>query len=92
MANYSAVTGIRFPKLNGDNGATINDPSATPPQAGDIRIGIFQFAAGNGAVAYAPPPNGGSGAGNINRELDTDDIAGAYFLHGGLFTDSFESP
>jgi hypothetical protein len=67
MAEWSAVTGIRFIKLDSDSGVAINDPSAIPPTTGQIRIGVFAFAAGVGeaGAGFAPPPNGGTGAGNI---------------------------
>lgn len=143
---WAAVANISFVKLDSDSGAAINDPSAVPNATGHIRIGAFNFASGGGAVGFAPPPNGGTGAGDIlfdansfyqfapgnegdayattfapndfeslllhemghaiglahppvdgacpvmqvdfacfgfiNRELDTDDIAGAQFLYG----------
>lgn len=67
MARWSAVSGIRYVKLASDSGAAIDDPAAVPPATGQIRIGAFAFAssAGEAAVGYAPPPNGGSGAGDI---------------------------
>ena len=43
----------------------INDAGAVPPDTGQIRIGVFAFASGGGAVGYAPPPNGGTGSGDI---------------------------
>ena len=67
MARWSAVSGIDYVKLPADSGVPINDPSALPSATGQIRIGVFAFAssAGEAAVGYAPPPNGGSGAGDI---------------------------
>lgn len=67
MAEWSAATGIRFIKLDSDSGVAINDPSAVPPMTGQIRIGVFAFAAGvpEAGAGFAPPPNGGTGAGNI---------------------------
>jgi hypothetical protein len=67
MAEWSAVTGIRYVKLDSDSGVPINDPTAMPPNTGQIRIGVFAFAAGEpeAGVGFAPPPNGGTGAGNI---------------------------
>lgn len=62
---WAAVTNISFLKLSGDSGAAINDPLAIPNLTGDIRIGVFAFASGGGAVGFAPPPNGGTGAGDI---------------------------
>jgi Matrixin len=65
FARWSAATGLRFVELPSDSGLAINDPGAQPPATGQIRIGIYAFSAGGGAVGYAPPPNGGSGAGDI---------------------------
>jgi len=68
MARWSAVTGIRFVKLASDSGVPIDDPAAVPPATGQIRIGVFAFGTGGSegaAVGYSPPPNGGTGAGNI---------------------------
>jgi hypothetical protein len=67
MAEWSAVTGIRYIKLDSDSGVAINDPAAVPMMTGQIRIGVFAFSAGvpEAGVGFAPPPNGGTGAGNI---------------------------
>lgn len=68
MRRWSVVTGIRFIKLDADSGVAIDDAAALPPATGQIRIGAFAFgpnAAGSAAVGYAPPPNGGTGAGDI---------------------------
>lgn len=66
MAHWSAYSGIRFVKLDSDNGAPIDDPAAVPPAAGQIRIGVFAFSDNRVAgVGYSPPPNGGTGAGDI---------------------------
>jgi hypothetical protein len=65
MAQWSAVTGIQYVKLNSDSGVPINDAAAVPPATGQIRIGVFHFSSGGGGVGYAPPPNGGTGAGDI---------------------------
>lgn len=70
---WSRVTGIRFVKLESDSGAAVNDPAASPPLAGHIRFGVFQFSSGGAAVGYAPPPNGGTGAGDVLLN------AGAFF-------------
>jgi Matrixin len=67
MDHWSAVSGIRFVKV-ADSGLAINDPGAVPPATGQIRIGVFVFGGGGGegaAVGYSPPPNSGTGAGNI---------------------------
>lgn len=67
MRKWTARTGIRFVKLDSDSGAPIDDPAASPPATGQIRIGVFTFGpgAGGAAVGYSPPPNGGTGAGDI---------------------------
>jgi len=65
MNTWAAVANISFVKAGSDNGVPINDPSAEPPATGQIRIGVFAFGSGGGAVGYAPPPNGGTGAGDI---------------------------
>ena len=68
MDAWEAVANIRIRGPAMDTGLTINDALAQPPASGDIRIGVFafqppaQFVAG---VGYAPPPNGGTGAGEI---------------------------
>ena len=61
---WSQATGIRFVRV-GDDGAPIDAAGAAPPSTGHIRIGVFAFATGGGAVGYAPPPNGGTGAGDV---------------------------
>ena len=65
FARWSAVSGVRFVELPSDSGVAINDALAVPPATGDIRIGVFAFSSGGGAVGYAPPPNGGTGSGDI---------------------------
>lgn len=65
LARWSAVADIRFVRLETDSGVAINDPTAVPNVTGHLRIGVFAFASGGGAVGYAPPPNGGTGAGDI---------------------------
>jgi hypothetical protein len=66
MDQWSAVSGIQFVKV-GDNGAAIDAADAVPPATGQIRIGVFAFTenSGEAAVGYSPPPNGGTGAGDI---------------------------
>ena len=59
---WSTVANINFVGPSGDSALPINDPGASSP---DIRIGVFSFASGGGAVGFAPPPNGGTGAGDI---------------------------
>ncbi len=67
MALWSAATGIQFVKLDSDSGVAINDAAAVPPATGQIRIGVFAFNPGvsEAAVGYSPPPNGGTGSGDI---------------------------
>lgn len=66
MAQWSAYSGIRFVKLDSDSGTAIDDPAAVPPATGQIRIGVFAFSDNSVAgVGYSPPPNGGTGAGNV---------------------------
>jgi hypothetical protein len=67
MGKWTARSGIRFVKLGSDSGLPINDPAAEPPATGQVRIGVFAFGpgAGGAAVGYSPPPNGGTGAGDI---------------------------
>ncbi len=59
---WAAVTNIGFSGPNADTGLAVNDAAAGSP---DIRIGVFAFSSGGGAVGYAPPPNGGTGAGDV---------------------------
>lgn len=64
---WSAVADVQFDYVGVDSSLkSINDPAATSPM---IRIGAYAF---DGLVAYfsagtgfAPPPNGGTGAGDI---------------------------
>lgn len=65
LNQWTSATGIIFVKLANDTGVAINDPGAQPPASAHIRIGIFAFATGGGAVGYAAPPNGGTGAGDL---------------------------
>ena len=62
FAKWSAVANIQFVGPTVDSGLAINNPAAISP---DIRIGVFAFSSGGGAVGFAPPPNGGTGAGDI---------------------------
>lgn len=62
---WAAVANLSFVKLDSDSGVAINDAAAVPGATGHIRIGAFHFASGGGAVGFAPPPNGGTGAGDI---------------------------
>ncbi len=62
MTQWAAAANISLVGPQADSGLAINDGGATLP---DIRIGVFAFSAGGGAVGYAPPPNGGTGAGDI---------------------------
>ena len=59
---WASFADITITGPSADSGLAINDPGATSP---DIRIGVFDFSSGGGAVGFAPPPNGGTGAGDI---------------------------
>lgn len=59
---WAAVANVQFVGPNTDTGLPINDNGAASP---NIRIGVFAFSSGGGAVGYAPPPNGGTGSGDI---------------------------
>lgn len=83
FAKWSQVADIRFVHQAGDSGLPINDPAATTP---DIRIGVFAFASGGGAVGYAPPPNGGTGAGDILFDANS-----FYAFQPGADGDAFPS-
>jgi len=90
MNTWSAAANISFVKANTDSGVAINDPLATPTATGQIRIGVFDFGSGGGAVGYAPPPNGGTGAGDILFDV------GSYYqfapgIEGGTY-DTFYAP
>ncbi|MEQ1528735.1 MAG: matrixin family metalloprotease [Methylococcales bacterium] len=61
---WASVANLTFIYNPTDSGAAINDPGATPPATGHIRIGAFADGI-YGAVGYAPPPNGGTGEGDI---------------------------
>lgn len=66
LARWAAYSGIHLVELAIDNGVAINDPAAIPPGSGQIRIGVFAFSDNSvAAVGYSPPPNGGTGAGDI---------------------------
>jgi len=66
MDVWSAATGIVFVKIDPDSGVAINDGLAVPNATGQIRIGAFAFGDNSAAgVGYSPPPNGGTGAGDI---------------------------
>lgn len=59
---WASFADISIVGPSADSGLAINDPGASSP---DIRIGVFAFSSGGGAVGFAPPPNGGTGAGDI---------------------------
>gem|GEM_PF-3298391 len=59
---WAGVANISFVGPLSDSGLPINHAGAGVP---DIRIGAFDFSSGGGAVGYAPPPNGGTGSGDI---------------------------
>jgi hypothetical protein len=66
LDQWSAVANVQFQYVGIDSSLrAINDPAAIAPM---IRIGAFAFsgsAAFSGAVGYSPPPNGGTGAGDL---------------------------
>ncbi|MEM9530491.1 MAG: matrixin family metalloprotease [Pseudomonadota bacterium] len=64
LDTWAALSGIEFVEVT-DAGLPINDAGAEPDATGHIRIGLFNFATGGGGVGYAPPPNGGTGAGDV---------------------------
>ena len=59
---WASVANISFVGPDADSGLPVNDVAAGSPE---IRIGVFAFSGGGGAVGFAPPPNGGTGAGDI---------------------------
>lgn len=63
---WSAVANVQFQYVGIDSSMkAINDPTAILPM---IRVGAFDFtgsAAFSGAVGYSPPPNGGTGSGDL---------------------------
>lgn len=66
LSRWAICSGIRFVELGVDSGVAINDVTAVPPATGQIRIGVFAFSDNSvAAVGYSPPPNGGTGAGDI---------------------------
>ncbi|MGH8041039.1 MAG: matrixin family metalloprotease [Rudaea sp.] len=90
MAQWASYSGIQFVKLPSDSGVPINDPLAVPPATGQIRIGVFAFASGGGGVGYSPPPNGGTGAGDIL--FDANSYYQDYDLPEGSTYDTFYAP
>jgi hypothetical protein len=67
FATWSSVADVQFQYVGVDGSRKpINDPTATSPM---IRIGAYAFggfvAYFSAGAAFAPPPNGGSGAGDI---------------------------
>lgn len=60
---WSAVAHVQFQFVGIDNsGLAINDPAAIVPM---IRVGAFAFNGFSGAVGFSPPPNGGTGEGDL---------------------------
>ena len=61
---WSDVANVKFEYVGIDSsGSAINDPAATSPM---IRVGAFSFINSfAAAVGYSPPPNGGTGAGDL---------------------------
>jgi hypothetical protein len=62
LNKWASVANISFSGPFTDSGLPINDQGAASP---NIRIGVFAFSSGGGAVGFAPPPNGGTGSGDI---------------------------
>ena len=89
---WSAVANVQFQFVGVDNsGLAINDPLAIAPM---IRVGAFAFSSGfSAAVGYSPPPNGGTGAGDLlfNTQVGFQLASGAensalqLFPNGGGF-------
>ena len=74
---WSAVANVQFQYAGIDNSLKpINDPTATSPM---IRIGAFAFTNGSAAVGFSPPPNGGTGSGDllINSQFGYQMASGA---------------
>lgn len=61
---WAAIANVTFQYVGVDSSLSpINDPAATSPM---IRIGAFAFANSfSAAVGYSPPPNGGTGSGEL---------------------------
>ncbi len=60
---WSTVANVQFQFVGVDNsGLAINDPAAIIPM---IRVGAYAFNGFSGAVGYSPPPNGGTGEGDL---------------------------
>ena len=60
---WSAVAQVQFQFVGIDNsGLAINDPAAIVPM---IRVGAFAFNGFFAAVGFSPPPNGGTGEGDL---------------------------
>ena len=89
---WSAVANVKFQFVGVDNsGLAINDPLAIAPS---IRVGAFAFSSGfSAAVGFSPPPNGGTGAGDLlfNTQVGFQLASGAensallLFPNGGGF-------
>lgn len=78
---WSSVANISFVGPAVDPGLPIDDAAAGVPE---IRIGVYAFASGGGAVGFAPPPNGGTGAGDILFDANS-----FYALQPGAEGDQF---
>ena len=83
FSKWSSVANITFIGPDLDSGLAINDPAAASPE---IRIGVYAFSSGGGAVGFAPPPNGGTGAGDIIFDANS-----FYAFHAGNDGDPFPS-
>ncbi|MHB8447227.1 MAG: matrixin family metalloprotease [Rudaea sp.] len=93
MAQWAAYSGIQFVKIDPEkpSGIAINDAAAVPPATGQIRIGVFAFSDNSVAgVGYSPPPNGGTGAGDIL--LNANAYYQDYVLPEGSSFDTTHAP
>ena len=93
---WSSVADVQFQYVGVDSSLrAINDPTATSPM---MRIGAYAFggfvAYFSAGAAFAPPPNGGSGAGdiffntNVGYQLATDaenSLLQDFPVGGGLY-------
>lgn len=63
LDEWSSSSGIRFVQVE-DSALPMNAAGADE-QGGQIRFAVFAFQTSGAAVGYAPPPNGGTGAGDV---------------------------
>lgn len=88
---WSAVANLQFVYVAGDTQLPVNDPAAIVPM---VRVGAFAFNSNSiAAVGYSPPPNGGTGSGDLlfNTNVGFQSASGAegsalrLFPEGGGF-------